>query len=616
MRRLLSTTLIFFLLGWMLSAQTLTLNAPSAVAQGQRFRVEFQVDGHATSMKWPLDVPGLEILYGPQSSTMSSTQVVNGKMSSSYTTSFSYTLLASKEGTYTLPAGTCSCEGKTLSSHGATIKVLPPDEQASASQSQSRSNGRGQNQEATQGKFNKGDVHLEMSLNKTSAYEGEPIVATLKVYFRNCDLTNVSEVKLPDFKGFISQELEQGKNQRVTLERYKDANYQMYPLAQWLLFPQSSGEQKIDVSSMIATLQYVVVRRMGGFFDFPMESAEQVNVNLTANGRTVNVKSLPAVKPGSYMGGVGEFRIKSELTSDNVKANDAVIYRITIEGTGNLKYIKDPQPEFPSDFEVYDPKSDMNASTTSQGVSGKRVIEYTVIPRFGGTYQIPPIEFSYFDTKSGQYRTLTTDGFTLKVEKGTNDGQSSGGNVSDFSGAQQERIRELGSDIRYIHGVDGSSLTQDQKPFFRTFSYWLLFIIPALLFAVLMIIYRRQLRLNADLDLKRTRKAGKVASKRLKEAAAALKADQTQQFYEALHKAMLGYVGDKLRIPLSELSTDNMRQQLLDRKVSEETVQQVIDLLQTCEFARYAPSGDATARTELYKKASDLLDTLEGQIRK
>lgn len=613
MRRFLTTTLIFLLFGWVLSAQTLTLNAPSAVAKGQRFRVEFQADGHATSMKWPLEVEGLEILYGPQSSTMSSTQIVNGKVSSSYTTTFSYTLIADKEGTFTLPAGTCSCEGKTLTSHSATLKVLPADENVGQ---QSQGGGRGQSQQATQGKFNKGDVHLELSLNKTSAYEGEPIVATLKIYYRNCDLTNVSEVKLPDFKGFISQELEQGNQQRVTLEHYNGANYSMYPLAQWLLFPQSAGEQKIDASSLLATMQYVVVRRMGGFFDFPMESAEQVNVNLTAAGRSVNVKPLPAGKPSSYMGGVGEFSIKSELTSDHVRANDAVIYRLTIEGTGNLKYIKDPQPEFPNDFEVYDPKSDMNASTTSQGVRGKRVIEYTVIPRFGGTYQIPPVQFSYFDTKSGQYRSLTTEGYTLTVDKGTNDGQSAGSNVSDFSGAQQERIRELGSDIRYIHTLDADSLQVNQKPFFRTFGYWLFYLLPALLFIVLAVIYRRQLRLNSDLDLKRTRKAGKVASKRLKEAAAALKADQTQPFYEALHKAMLGYVGDKLRIPLSELSTDNMRQQLLDHKVSEETVQQVIDLLQTCEFARYAPSGDATARTELYQKASDLLDSLEGQIRK
>lgn len=613
MRRFLTTTLIFLLFGWVLSAQTLTLNAPSAVAKDQRFRVEFQADGHATSMKWPLEVEGLEILYGPQSSTMSSTQIINGKVSSSYTTTFSYTLIANREGTFTLPAGTCSCEGKTLTSHSATLKVLPADENTSQ---QSQGGGRGQSQQATQGKFNKGDVHLELSLNKTSAYEGEPIVATLKIFYRNCDLTNVSEVKLPDFKGFISQELEQGNQQRVTLEHYQGANYSMYPLAQWLLFPQSSGEQKIDASSLMASMQYVVVRRMGGFFDFPMESAEQVNVNLTAAGRSVNVKPLPAGKPSSYLGGVGEFSIKSELTSDHVRANDAVIYRITIEGTGNLKYIKDPQPEFPNDFEIYDPKSDMNASTTSQGVRGKRVIEYTIIPRFGGTYQIPPIQFSYFDTKSGQYRSLTTESYTLTVEKGANDGQSTGSNVSDFSGAQQERIRELGSDIRYIHPLDTGSLQSDQKPFFRTFGYWLFYLIPALLFIVLAIIYRRQLRLNSDLELKRTRKAGKVASKRLKEAAAALKADQTQQFYEALHKAMLGYVGDKLNIQLSELSTDNMRQQLLDRKVSEETVQQVIDLLQTCEFARYAPSGDATARTELYQKASDLLDILEVQIRK
>lgn len=597
-------------------AQTLTVNAPSAVAVGNRFRIEFEADGRATDMRCEINDPNVDVLYGPTSSVMSSSHIINGSVSSSIKTTFTYTLLAKAEGTVRLPSATCKIDGKTVSSGTASIRILPADDpQANQGSAESRGNGQAQSQQAASGKFNKDDVHLELELSKTSAYEGEALVATLKIYYRNCNLTNVTDAKTPDFNGFISQEVDLGASQQVTLERYRNANYSMYPLAQWLLFPQKAGEATIDASSLTAIVQYVVVRRSGGFFDFPMETAEQVQCPVKTSPRKVSVKTLPANRPAGYGNGVGEFTIKSELTSNRVKANDAIIYRLTIDGIGNLKYLKDPQPEFPADFEVYDPKSDLQATTTLRGVRGKRVIEYTVIPRFGGTFQIPAVQFSYFDIKSGQYKTLTTEAYTLEVEKSADGGQR-GATVSDYGGTTQERIRELGSDIRYIHAIDADTLRPEQKPFFRTFGWWLFILCPALAFAVLAVVYRRQLKLNANLALKRTRKAGKVAGRRLKEAAAALKAGQEQPFYEALHKAMLGYVSDKLNIPLSELSTENVRTQLLEHRVNEETVGKVIELVQTCEFARYAPSGDASARTDLYRQASDLLDALESQIRK
>ncbi len=592
---------------------TIRLQAPNAVAVGQQFRVEYVVNARASECRATIESEGFEVLYGPSTSSSSSTSIVNGQVSSEVRTTFSYVLLATKEGTYTLPAATCKCEGKALTSGTATIKVLPADEevQQGGGQSSRRSQ---QSQQQSAGKFNKDDCHLVLDLSKTSLYEGEALVATLKLYWRNSQMGNPTEVKLPDFEGFTVQEMD-NNNAQATLEHYQGANYQMYPLAKWLLFPSRSGELTIPAASLKANVQIVTTRRSGGFFDWPMEYTQNVEVPLQSSQRKLSVKPLPSGKPASYMNAVGDFKVSSELTASQVKTNDAVIYRITIEGIGNLKYVREPEPDFPSDFEVFDPKVDLNTSATSAGVKGKKVIEYTVIPRHSGSFQIPALEFGYFDVKSGQYRTLQTSSHSLVVEKGAGDDNASAGSV-DFSGSNQERLRVLGNDIRYLHNVDADSLDKDQEPFYGSVLYWLFFLVPFLAFIVIAIIYRRQLRLNADVVGKRTRKAGKVAERRLKAASAALKAKDETNFYESIHKALLGYVGDKLRIPLSDLSIDNIQQTLLDHKVGDTTIQDVKYVLETCQFARYAPSHDASAMDELYRKTSQVIDNLESEIKK
>lgn len=594
---------------------TFKASAPSAVAVGQQFRVEYVVNARGTECRANLEGHGFEVLYGPSTSSSSSTSIINGQVSSEVRTTFSYVLLAQKEGTFTLPAATCRAEGKSLTSNTVTIKVLPADEEVQqGGASQSGANNRRQQAQSGSGKFNKDDCHLVLDLSKTSLYEGEAVVATLKLYWRNTQMGNPSDVKLPDFEGFTVQEMDNASAQ-TTLEHYQGANYQMYPLAKWLLFPSRSGELSIPDASLKANVQIVTTRRSGGFFDWPMEYTQNVEVPLQSAPRKVTVKPLPAGKPASYMNAVGDFKISSELTASQVKTNDAVIYRVTIEGVGNLKYVKEPQPDFPSDFEVFDPKVDLNTSATSSGVKGKKVIEYTIIPRHSGSFQIPALEFGFFDIKSGQYKTISSSVHNLEVEKGAETGNSQSSAV-DFSGTNQERLKVLGNDIRYLHAIDPDSLDKEQEPFFGSFLYWLFFIIPFVAFLVIAIVYRRYMRLNADIVGKRTRKAGKVAERRLKDASAALKAKDEANFYESVHKALLGYVGDKLRIQLSELSIDNIQQTLSDHKADEQTIRSVKEVLETCQFARYAPSHDAHAMDDLYKKTSDLIDKLESEIKK
>ncbi len=589
-------------------------SAPSAVAAGQQFRVEYVVTARASGISADLEGKGFDVLYGPSTSSSTSTSIINGQMNTEVRTTFTYVLQAQKEGTFTLPAASIKADGQTLTSNSLTIKVLPADEQP---QSAGQQGGSSRNQQgASQGKFNRDDVHLVLDLSKTSAYEGEAIVATLKLYWRNTQMGNPSDVKLPDFEGFTVQEMDNA-NAQATLEHYKGANYQMYPLCKWLLFPSRSGEITIPSSSLKANVQIVTTRRSGGFFDWPMEYTQNVEVPLQSAARTINVKSLPSGRPDSYMNAVGDFRVKSELTANQVKTNDAVIYRISIDGTGNFKYVRDPEPEFPSDFEVFDPKVDLSTRALSTGLQGRKVIEYTVIPRHAGSFTIPALTFGYFDINAGQYKTVTTEAFTLEVERGANDGSNQGGSAVDFSGATQERLKVLGSDIRYLHNVDAGDLEPaNAEPFYGSMSYWLFFILlPLLVFVVLAIVYRRRIRRLSDVAGTRTRRAGKVAERRLKAANQALKAKDETAFYESIHKAILGYVGDKLRIPLADLSQDNIVETLQAHNASADAIQTVKTVLDTCQFARYAPSTDAHAMDDLYRQTSEVIDRLENEIK-
>lgn len=590
---------------------TVKASAPSAVAVGQQFRVEYSVNDKATEIRVDIEGKGFDVLYGPASGSMSSTQIINGNVTRSITTTFTYTLMATAEGTFSIPAATVKVNGDSHTSNSLTIKVLPADQQdASSSSSNTRKNQNGERE-----KVNVDDVHLDLSLSKTDVYEGEAVVATLKLYFRNTPIHSLADAKLPDFDGFTVQEMDLG-NPEASLERYKGANYQMYPIKQWLLFPSRNGEIVIPKAYVQAVAQVVTRRSTGGWFDFPMDYTSNVEVPLYSAQRTIKVKPLPASKPVGYSNGVGDFSVKTEMTSNQVKANDALIYRIVIEGTGNLKYINNPEPEFPSDFEVYDPKEDYNARTTSMGLNGKKVIEYTVIPRHAGTFTIPGLDFSYFDTKTSKFKTITTEAYTIEVEKGVGEQSETSGNVSNFANTNQERLKVLGNDIRYIHKLDSGDITKNQEPFHGTLVYWLFYIVPILIFIVLSVIYRKQMKLNANADLRRTKKANKIANRRLKEAAVALKERNQNAFYESLHKAMFGYVSDKLNIKLSELTTTNVKQQLENAGVSGAVIQEYNDIVSTCEFARYAPASDDQAMDSLYKKASDCINSLESQIKK
>ena len=443
-----------------------------------------------------------------------------------------------------------------------------------------------------------------MILSKTSVYEQEPILVTFKIYTKAANIRSLDNATFPSFEGFVLQDIPI-ENPQIELEHYQGVNYQVVTIKRALLYPQRSGNIEISKGDFEVSVQ--VVRPMQSFFGV-IQGYADVEKSISTAAQTVKVKPLPANKPTSFTNAVGNFKIKSSISTTTPKANEALTYKLVISGNGNLKYIKDPELKFPGDFEVYDPKTEVDVKTTTSGVTGSRVIEYTVIPRSAGDFKIPAVEFSYFDIAAQSYKTIQTDSYELKVAKGA--GQS--GTVADFT--NKTDLKVLATDIRYIKGGE-FSLAKEDETIFGSLIYWLYYIIPTLIFIGYIIINRKQAQLNSNVDLLKNRKANKVASKRLKVAATYLKTYKKEKFYAEVLKAIWGYISDKLTIPISELSRDNVSQELKSYGATDELVSKIINIIDSCEFAQYAPSQSNETMDNLYKDSVDVIGEMENIVK-
>ena len=425
---------------------TFTADAPNAVVMGETFRLSYTINTHNAKSFRVGNITDFDILSGPNRSSSTSTSIINGVRTSSHTLTFTCILRPKKEGTFTIPAATITAEGKQLTSKELTVKVLPPDQQT-AQQSASQSRGAATSQS---GKISDEDLFIVATVNKKKVYEQEAILLTYKIY-TTVNLTNVSG-KMPDLKGFHSQEVEMPKgNREFQLEHYNGRNYRTIVWSQYVLFPQQSGQ--LEIPSI--TFEGTVAQRVQNYDPFEAffnggSSFVNVQKPIRTPKLTIDVSPLPSGRPASYYGGVGDFSISSSISTTELQENEAVTLKLIISGTGNMKLIKTPEVKFPADFEIYDPKVDNKFSLKAGGLSGNKVIEYLAIPRHGGTYTIPSVEFSYFDVKSGSYKTLSTPEYTLNVAKGSNStsGSAPVGYVS------KEELRLLGQDIRYINLKD------------------------------------------------------------------------------------------------------------------------------------------------------------------
>jgi len=597
---------------------TFRATAPNAVVLGEQFRLTYTVNDEGKDIRIG-ELPDFEILYGPSVSRSSSYSIINGQTTSSVSNSFTYTLAGTKEGSFDIPPATIKVGNSEYKSNGLTIKVLPQDKTSgnsgnnagASSQSQSNQSGAAS---AGSGNISSDEVFVRMNISKNPVFENEGFLVTFKLYslydVAGFDNTNI---KFPEFEGFIAQEIDLPENRQLNLENYNGRNYQTYLLKQTVLFPQRSGTIIIPSGKIGVILRMRSQQRARSIFDDFFESYSNVNKSLTINSGSVTVKPLPPGKPDSFSGAVGDFKMTSSISTENLKANDAVTIKIDISGTGNIKLIKNPEITFPNDFEIYDPKVNLNIKTTANGVSGAKSIEYLAIPRYAGDFTIPPAYFSFFDLKSGAYKTLSTPEFKLHVEKGA--GGSNGAQQVYNNFSNKEDLKFIGKDILYIK-TDGFSFAPKNNFLFGTLSHLLWYIIPALLFIIYFLFNRKQVKENANIALVRTKKANKVASKRLKTAGKLLKENKKEAFYDEILKATWGYLSDKLNIPVSSLSKDNVETEMTKYGASESLITDFMEILNTCEFARYAPNQGNQEMDELYNSTIQAIDNMENTIKK
>ena len=581
---------------------TFTANAPEVVVSGDQFRLSYTINSQKVRDFRAPSIQGFEVLMGPSRSTQY--QNYNGVVTNSIT--FTYILMAGKEGTYKIPGATIVADGNNYTSNSVEIKVLPPDQ--SSSNAGSGSSARSSRNQANSGKITDKELFMTATASKTNVYEQEAILLTYKVYTQ-VNLTNLRG-DIPDLKGFHTQEVELPNQKTFTLEHYNGRNYNTTIWRQLVLFPQQTGKIEIPSVTFEGTVSQMVAS--ADPFDAFFNGGNYVNINknIVTPKLTIDVKELPAGKPANFSGGVGEFTLSSSISTQELKTNDAVTIKLVISGTGNMKLINTPEVGFPQDFEIYDPKVDNKFNLTRNGLSGNKVIEYLAIPRHAGTYTIPPIEFSYFDLKSQSYKTLKTGAYTLNVAKGEGNSDQV---VANFT--SKEDLKVLGQDIRYIKTGD-TQLTKKDDYFFGSTSYYLWYIVPLALFIAIMVINRKQAMENANVAKVRTKKANKVATKRMKNAGKLLAEKKSEAFYDEVLKALWGYISDKLSMPVSQLSKDNIEEELQKHQVADELIKEFINNLNECEFARYAPGNQDEKMDKIYSSAIEVISKMENSIKR
>ncbi|MDR3340485.1 MAG: BatD family protein [Candidatus Symbiothrix sp.] len=592
------------------SQKNITFKATSekVVAVNQQFRLTYTLTTGGEmgkDFKFP-DTKDFEVLFNTMQQATSASYD-NGVASSQYTESHIFVLLAKNEGAFTIPPGTIKVGNSEYKSESLTIKVLPADQTPPASTNQGNS-GQTANPSGSSSVGNE-EIFVRMQIAKNAVYENEGFLVTFKL-FTLVNISNFESAKFPEFEGFISQEIELPKNAQLSMENYNGRNYKTLVLKQTILYPQRSGKITIGAGKFDAIIQVRSQQRVRSIFDM-FDTYTNVKKTLTSSPFTIDVKPLPSGKPASFTGAVGDYKMTSSISTTNLKSNDALTVKMTISGNGNIKLVKHPEIVFPNDFDVFDPVVNTTPKVSASGVSGTKTIEYNAIPRYAGDFTIPPAEFSFFDLKTGTYKTLRTDEYSLRVTQGE---AGSSATAPIINSSNKQDVRFLGKDIRYIQTEN--YYFHKGTFFFGTFNYALFYIIPALLFIILFIVYRKQAAENANIALVRTKKANKVAAKRLKTAAKYLHENKKEAFYDEILKAVWGYLSDKLNIPVSALTKDNVEDDLTRYGAEETLIGDFRNILDTAEFARFAPAQGNGTMDELYNSTVRAIDKMESTIKK
>lgn len=597
---------------------TFRASAPDVVAVGEQFRLSYVLNTQDVRSFQAPAMPGFSVLMGPSQSRSSNMSMINGKVTRSSTLTYTFILKAISKGTFKLESATAKTGNTNIESNSLSIKVLPEDDNntsgGSTTQSSSPNNSSSSTQESSTnsgGQVSNRDLFIQASVSRKQMVEQEAFLLTYKIYSA-VDLQTFDNIKMPDFKGFHSQEVPTDHTPSWSREHYNGRNYNTMIYRQFVLFPQETGKLAIEPARFDAVIAQQI--SSSDPFDSFFNGGRVVSKKKTLYTPkiVVDVKYLPT-KPANYSGAVGpNFTLTSSISTKSLKTDEAVTVTLNLSGTGNMKLMTNPEVKFPEDFETYDPQIVDDFSLSVNGLKGTRKIDFLAIPRYAGDFTIPAVSFTYYDTSSNRYQTISSESYDIHVEKGKG---SAASHIigSDFSG--KEDLKVLGQDIRFIHSGNVSQQGEDDI-WYGTISYWSYYAILLLLLISTLLVYNKRISERADTNKMRTKRANKIALKRLNNAGKLRKSDNKEAFYDELLTGLWGYTSDKLNIPLSELNKDNVAEKLSSVSVGEPTVQRFLDLLSECEFARFAPATAGENRVDsLYHEALEVIGSMENAIK-
>ena len=585
------------------------VEAPNVVAADEQFNVTFIIEGEDSPSDFQWSSGGdFQVLWGPQSGRSTSIQIINGKRTKSVQTTYTYVLRPNSSGRFNLPQASAKVNGKEIRSEQVSIQVAAAGAAASSSSSQPQSSHQGQSQQPRGTGIQDSDIFLKMDLSRTKVVVGEPITVTLKLYQR-VNIGGFENVVFPAFNGFWSQEIEAPVNIEFTREVYDGQIYNSALLRKFVIIPQQQGQIKIDPAEMVCLVNIRVSPGGASIFDGFFDDYRTVRKKVSTGAVTVNVSPLPAGAPASFGGGVGSFSISAKLSRDTLKTHEAASLLVTVSGKGNISLLEAPKVKFPPDMEVYDTK--VSEKVDKGGLSGSRFYEFPFIPRSHGEFVIEPIKYSYYDVNQGKYVTLETSPIPVVVARGNE--TDAGGMV--IAGPSQKDVRTLGSDIRFI-STKSPDLVSKGRFLAGSGLFWGLTSLIAVLAFAAWLAFRKMAARRADVAGTKNRKATKMALKRLNLAGTFLKQDLHTAFYEELHKALLGFISDKLNMPVAELSRDRISEALKDENVSASYIDTFVGILDACEYARYAPDSGHEAMEAHYAQAVDVISSIDSNMKR
>ncbi len=587
------------------------VSAPRTVAEGQQFQLTYSSSERLDNISLPA-LKDFTLLGGPSTSSSTSMQIINGQMSSSSNYSYTYILRADKKGEFTIPGATVTYKGEKTKTGSVTIQVAA---QGGGGGAAGGSATRQQNSREASSSISKNDFFIRAEVSKSNPYVEEEVVVRYKLYVPAGVRFDAQIRKMPSYSGCWSYELgDRNGGWQPYRETYNGKAYSVVDLHSVALYPQKAGSLTISPMEVEMVAQIVVQRQRSNdpfedFFNmFGGQSVQNIRLEPVSKPVTIQAKALPeAGRPDDFSGLVGKFSFTSKLSRDALKSNDATNLVLTVSGKGNLQHAEAPQLVFPTDIEAQEPViSDKITTSEKGGVSGSRSFEYVMIPREAGEYEIPAASFSYFDPVARKYVTLHSSAYTLKVAKGDGRATSVGGSVN------KKDVKVVGNDIRFIH--TDSNWVGNGGRFFLSPLYWVLLLLPLILFVVFLLVLRKRIRDRRNVAAVRDRRASKVARRRLKTAGQCLKAHDDARFYEEISQVLWGYVSDKFHIPLGQLSMDTARQKLSERNMNPERIDEFLETLNQCEYVRFAPSADITPE-KMYEKTFAFITRMEQELK-